>query len=76
MEVQGGPGPVGEKPPVRAPRPLFERLGLALIALVLAGLFAAVAAAAWSGGELFMVAMGATGALMTLWVGALTLFRR
>ena len=59
----------------RRPRPLFERLGLAFVALVLAALFAAVAAAAWSGGEPFMVAMGATGCLMTLWVGALTLFR-
>lgn len=59
----------------RTPRPLFERLGLAFVALVLAALFAAVALAAWSGGELFMVAMGATGCLMTLWVGALTLFR-
>ena len=69
--------PTREVDPHRAhrPRPLFERLGLAFVAMVLAALFAAVAAAAWSGGEPFMVAMGATGCLMTLWVGALTLFR-
>jgi hypothetical protein len=59
----------------RQRRPLFERLGLALVALVLGALFAGVAAAAWSGGEPFLVIMGATGCLMTLWVGALTLFR-
>jgi hypothetical protein len=38
-------------------------------------LFGAVAAAAWSGGEIFLSAMGAIGCLMTLWVGALTLLR-
>lgn len=35
----------------------------------------AVAVAAWTGGELFLAAMGAIGCLMTLWVGGLTLFR-
>jgi hypothetical protein len=49
---------------------------LAVIALVLAALFGTVAVAAWFGGELFLAAMGAIGSLMTLWVGALTLFRR
>lgn len=56
-------------------RPLLERLGLAAIALVLAALFGIVAAAALSGGEPFLAAMGAIGCLMTLWVGALTLVR-
>ncbi len=60
---------------VRKPRPLLERLGMALVALVLAALFAAVAVAAYSGGEAFLAVMGALGCLMTLWVGGLTLFR-
>lgn len=66
--------PVVPKAP-RAKRPIIERLGLALIAIVLASLFGAVAAAAWTGGELFLAAMGAIGCAMTLWVGTLTLFR-
>jgi hypothetical protein len=49
---------------------------LAAIALVLGALFGTVAVAAWYGGEIFLAAMGAIGCLMTLWVGALTLFRR
>ena len=61
--------------PPRGPRPLVERIGLAGIALVLGALFGAVAVAAWSGGEVFLAAMGAIGCLMTLWVGGLTLFR-
>jgi hypothetical protein len=56
-------------------RPLVERLGLAAVAAFLAALFGGVAAAAWIGGEVFLAAMGAIGCLMTLWVGALTLFR-
>ncbi|MFM2105648.1 MAG: hypothetical protein RL338_680 [Chloroflexota bacterium] len=56
-------------------RPLVERLGMAAIALVLAAMFGAVAVAAYSGGELFLAGMGAIGALMTLWVGGLTLVR-
>jgi len=59
----------------REPRPMIERLGLAAIALVLALLFGAVAVASWSGGELFLAVMGGIGSLMTLWVGAVTLFR-
>lgn len=56
-------------------RPLVERVGLAAVAAFLAALFGGVAAAAWIGGEVFLAAMGAIGCLMTLWVGALTLFR-
>ena len=59
----------------RTPRPWIERIGMAGIALVLAALFGAVAAAAWSGGELFLAVMGGIGCLMTLWVGALTIVR-
>jgi hypothetical protein len=56
-------------------RPFIERLGMALIALVLAVLFGAVAVAAWAGGELFLAVMAGIGCLMTLWVGGITLLR-
>jgi hypothetical protein len=48
---------------------------MALLALVLASLFAVVALAAFVGGEPFLGAMGALGCLMVLWVGGLTLFK-
>jgi hypothetical protein len=54
---------------------MIERLGLALIAGVLAVLFGGVAAASWVGGELFLAVMAGIGCLMTLWVGFLTLWR-
>ncbi len=60
---------------LRARRPLLERLGMAAIAVVLAALFVVVAIAGFAGGELFLGGMGAIGALMTLWVGGLTLLR-
>jgi hypothetical protein len=59
----------------REPRPMLERIGLAAVALVLALLFGVVAAASWVGGELFLTAMAGIGCLMTIWVGATTLFR-
>jgi hypothetical protein len=59
----------------RRPRPLIERIGLAAVAAVMAVLFGGVAVAAWLGGEGFLAVMGATGCLMTAWVGGLTLFR-
>jgi homoserine acetyltransferase len=59
----------------RAKRPILERLGLALIALVLGALFGGMAVASWIGGELFLAVMGAIGCAMTLWVGGLTLIR-
>jgi hypothetical protein len=43
--------------------------------VVLGSLFAAIAVAAWVGGEVFLAAMGAIGCLMTFWVGGLTLIR-
>ncbi len=64
--------PAGED---RTPRPIIERIGLMAIALVLAALFGTVGVAAWSGGEPFLAAMGVIGCLMTIWVGAMTLFR-
>jgi hypothetical protein len=56
-------------------RPLLERIGLGLVALLFGALFGGVAVAAWSGGEVFLAAMGAIGCLMTLWVGVLTMVR-
>ena len=69
----GGSAPASAGPSSR--RPMIERVGMAGIALVLAALFGGVAVAAFSGGEIFLAAMGAIGCLMTLWVGGLTLFR-
>jgi len=48
---------------------------MAAIALVIAALFGGVAVAAFGGGEPFLGVMGAIGALMTLWVGVVTLLR-
>ena len=59
----------------RVRRPMIERIGLALIALVMAVAFGGVAVAAWVGGEVFLAVMGAVGCLMTAWVGGLTVLR-
>jgi hypothetical protein len=66
---------VSEPRAPREPRPMIERIGLAIIAAGLATLFGGVAAAAWVGGEPFLSVMGVIGCVMTAWVGALTLFR-
>jgi hypothetical protein len=66
------PPPVADE---RRPRPIVERIGLALVAALFGAMFGGVAVAAWVGGEVFLAAMGAIGCLMTLWVGALTLIR-
>lgn len=58
-----------------APRPLIERIGLFLIAVVLAAMFGGIALALVAGGELFLGAMAAIGCAMTVWVGGLTLLR-
>jgi hypothetical protein len=58
-----------------AQRPLIERLGLATIAVVVVGMFGAIAVAALSGGELFLGVMAGIGALMTLWAAATSLRR-
>jgi hypothetical protein len=54
---------------------MLERVGMAALAVVIAVLFGGVAVAAVSGGEPFLGAMAAIGALMTLWVAAGTLLR-
>jgi hypothetical protein len=61
--------------PAGRPRPLIERVGLALVALVMSALFAAVAVFSFLGGDVFLGVMGVIGCLMVLWVGALTLLR-
>jgi hypothetical protein len=71
--IDDAEGPPDEEP--RGPRPLIERIGLGLIAIVMATAFGGVAVAAWIGGEVFLAAMGAIGCLMTAWVGGLTVLR-
>ena len=70
----GAPAPAAGEPD-RRPRPLLERIGLAAVALVLAGMFALVAAASFVGGEPFLGVIGILGCLMVLWVGGLSLVR-
>jgi hypothetical protein len=69
-----GPAP-GGAPDRRHPRPLVERLGMAAIAAFFAVLFGGLAAVSFASGEPFLAVMGAIGALMTAWVGILTLVR-
>jgi len=57
-------------------RPLLERLGLAVIAAALAALFVGLAALFFAGGEPFLGIMALIGALMTAWVGLVTVARR
>jgi hypothetical protein len=59
-----------------APRPLIARLGLGLIALVIAMVFGGLAVAAFANGEVFIGVMAGIGALMTVWAGASSLRRR
>lgn len=66
---------VDERAPDGPSRPLVERLGLAAIAGVLAAVFAFVAVAAFTSGELFLGVMAGIGALMTVWAAAATLRR-
>ena len=68
--------PTPEPDETHEARPLIERIGLAIIALVLGAMFGGIGYAAWLGGELFLAAIGAISCLMTWWVGALTLIRR
>ncbi len=72
-----GPEPAGEAGDAtdQPGRPLVERLGLGVIAVVLAGVFAFIATAAWTSGELFLAVMAGIGALMTVWAAAATLRR-
>ena len=67
--------PDGDEEAASGQRPLIERVGLAAIAVVIVALFAAIAYAALTGGELFLGVMAGTGALMTLWAAAASLRR-
>ena len=69
------PASQSRPPPPREPRPWLERLGLAAVALVMAGLFTLVAIAAGIGGEWILATMSAVGAVMTIVVGAITVVR-
>ena len=61
------------EPPER--RPWLERLGLAAIALVMGTLLTVMGIAAWAGGEWILAAMSASGAVLTIGVGVVTLIR-
>jgi hypothetical protein len=64
-----------QQDPPPSPRPFLERIGMAVIAAVLAAMFAVVGVAAFLYGEPFLGVMGFLGTLMVLWVGGMTLFR-
>jgi hypothetical protein len=57
------------------PRPWLERIGLAAIALVMGALLSVMGIAAWTGGEWILAAMSASGAILTIGVGLVTLVR-
>jgi len=65
----------GEPRPDGGVRTPLERLGLALVALVMAVIFGLLAAAAWVGGEAFLSVMAGIGAVMTLWAAGSNLRR-
>jgi len=77
--LRAAPSPHADAPahpePPREPRPWIERIGLALVALVMAALFSVVAVAAAAGGEWILSAMSAVGAMMTIGVAAITVVR-
>jgi hypothetical protein len=57
------------------PRTLLERVALAGVAVLVAGLFGGLGVAAFAGGEVFLGVMGGIGALMTVWAAASNLRR-
>ena len=57
------------------PRPMVERLGLGIMAAVLAGVFGTLAWLALQGGEVFLGVMAGIGGLMTVWAAASSLRR-
>jgi len=58
---------VTDDPRATEPRPLIERIGLGVIAIVVAVMFGALGVTALVGNELFLGVMGLIGALMTVW---------
>jgi hypothetical protein len=75
-ESAGG-GPSGGRPDAAPsePRPWLERIGLAVIALVIGALLAVMGIVAWAGGEWILAAMSASGAVLTVVVAVATLVR-
>jgi hypothetical protein len=51
-------------------RPLIERVGLGLIAVLIAVVFGGLATGAFLSGEVFLGTMAGIGALMTIWAAA------
>jgi len=66
-------------PPTRplAPgrRPVLERIGMAAIAVIISAFFGLVGATSLERGELFLGTMAVVGAVMTAWVGLVSLLR-
>ena len=75
MSDSNEPGRPGDDEPAATPRPMIERIGLGLIAIVLAGAFGLIAAVAWTGDEVFLAVVAGIGALMTVWAAASSLRR-
>jgi hypothetical protein len=57
------------------PRPLIERVGLGLIALVFAVVFGGLSLGAFASGEVFLGTMAGIGGLMTIWAAVATIRR-
>ena len=70
----GEPDAAADAPGAR-PRPKVERFGMAVIALLMALMFAGVSVASFASGEAFLGVMGVIGALMVLWAGGSTVLR-
>lgn len=73
--MTAGAGGAPSDRPEDEPRPLVERVGLGLIALVFAAVFSGLAGAAFASGEVFLGVMAGIGALMTIWAAAGTVRR-
>ena len=71
----GEPDAPADVPASGRPRPKVERFGMAVIALLMALMFAGVGFASFASGEAFLGVMGVIGALMVLWAGGSTVFR-
>lgn len=63
----------GGEPPER--RPWLERIGLATIAIVMGAMLTVMGIVSWAGGEWILAAMSASGAVLTIGVGLVTLVR-
>lgn len=76
--VPDGTAPAPDRAPEPGPverRPAIERIGLAIIAVMVMAVFGAIAAASFASGEPFLALMAALGALMTAWAGGIAALR-